>query len=250
MEEKIGKIILAAKNLPGYKIHPLETYTKLKSYGINDVTHPKNLFNQDIDIITKAARSIVAKHRIRLAATGFISGLPGGPWGIAGGTVADLEEYIRRMFLLAQEVGHVYGLIPIPYVETISDDAEEYFDTVQEEVFKAILIGLGIGGFSMAATQLSKFVAEKEAKEILARKISQKVLTELAKRIARVLGIQLSKRQISRIVLRAIPILGGGFNATICYYSLKALGNNLIKHFREDHLSIKESVMSHWEKKI
>jgi len=56
--------------------------------------------------------------------TGFVAGVPAGLWGVTAGTVIDLEEYVRRLFLMAQQIGHIYGLIPNPFSEGV------YFESV------------------------------------------------------------------------------------------------------------------------
>ena len=170
MEEKIANIILSAAKLPGYKIHPYETYAKLKLIGFNDIEHPKDLFKSDIQMLKEAAKSFAGKHSIKLGATGFATALPGGPWGMAAGVTTDLEEYLRRVFLISQEIGHVYGLIPMPFADSVNEDIDEYYAAAQKEILKAILIGVGLGGVSMGIGETAKRLAKKEAEGILLKK--------------------------------------------------------------------------------
>ncbi len=247
MEEKVANIILAAAKLPGYKIHPYETYARLNIFGINDINHPKDLFKADVRMLTAAAKSFAKTHYRKLGAIGFGTGLPGGPWGAAAGVTIDLEEYLRRVFLMTQEIGHVYGVIPPAFVDNVNKNTDEYFAEVQAEILKAIMIGLGISGVSMTITEIAKLIATKETKEIIAQKISNQIITWLVKQIARRLGIQLTKRQISQGVLRFIPIWGGFINAAFCYKSMQLIGNNLINAFEMEHNSVRETVLKYWQ---
>ncbi len=249
MEEKIANIILSAAKLPGYKIHPYETYARLKIFGINDIDHPKDLYKADIQMLTDAAKSFAGKHSIKLGATGFATGLPGGPWGMAAGVTADLEEYLRRVFRIAQEIGHVYGLIPMPFVDSVNEDVDEYYSAAQKEILKAILIGVGLGGVSMGIAETAKRIARKEAEGILSKKISDKLITQLANRIARILGGNLTQEQISVRALKFIPILGGVLNSFFCYKSLQFVGNNLINNFEKEHNSVRKNVLKYWQNK-
>ncbi|MGO9378044.1 MAG: hypothetical protein ACLP29_05770 [Dissulfurispiraceae bacterium] len=249
MKEAIANILLSAAKLPGYRIHPYETYARLKIFGVNNINHPKDLFDADVKMLTKAARAFAETHCRKLAAIGFGTGLPGGPAGVAAGVTIELEEYLRRVFLLSQEIGHVYGIIPMPFVDTVNENTSEYYADVQAEILKAILIGMGIGGITMTVSEIAKLVAAKEAKEIAVKKISNKIITELAKQIAKKLGVRLTQGQMSRRALRIIPVLGGGVNAVFCYTGMKVIGNRMIDTFEKEHKSVRRTVRKYWKDK-
>ena len=84
----------------------------------------------------------------------------------------DLEEYLRRVFLISQEIRHVDGIIPMPFVDTINENLSEYYAAVQAEILRAVMIGFGIGRITMTISEIAKLVAAKEAKEIAVKKIS------------------------------------------------------------------------------
>lgn len=249
MEEKISSIVHYIGKLPYAKVHPIETYAQLSFLGINDVKHPRDLYKIDSSILEKCAKTFVAKERIKLASIGFTTGLPGGPVAITGGALIDMEEYVRRIFILAQKIGHTYGLIPIPFVDIIPDTIEDYLDSVQEEILKAVMLGFGVAGISMGIAQIFKLIAEKEAKDILKKKISDKAVTELSKSVAKAIGKEVTKKTISRTVGRFIPIIAGGINAIFAYFALKKIGNNLIKNMLREHIEAKPLVLKYWEDK-
>jgi len=247
MDEKISAVVQYIGKLPYAKVHPNETYAQLSLLGINDVKHPKDLYKYDPALLSKYAKTFIAKERIKLASIAFGTGLPGGAVSITGGVLLDMEEYVRRIFILAQKVGHTFGIIPIPFVKFIPDTIEDYFDSVHEEILKAILLGFGTAGISMGITQFSKLLAEKEAKEIIHRKINEKAITDLSKYVAKVLGKEVTKKSISRTAGRIIPIVGGAINATFAYFALKKIGNNLLKNMMKEHVEVKPNVIYYWK---
>ena len=246
MDEKIPAVVRYVGKLPYAKVHPDETYAQLSLLGMNDVKHPKDLYKYDPALLSKYAKSFIEKERIKLAGIAFGTGLPGGPVSIAGGVLLDMEEYVRRIFILAQKVGHTFGIIPIPFVKDIPVNIEDYFDSVHEEILKAILIGFGTAGISMGIAQFSKHLAEKEAKGIIHRKISEKAITELSKDVAKVLGKEVTKKSIGRTTGRILPIVGGAINATFAYFALKKIGNNLVKNMMKEHMEVKPNVIYYW----
>jgi len=138
MVEKISSVVLYIGILPYAKIHPYETYAQLSLLGIHDIKHPKDLYKYDPSLLSKFAKTFIAKERIKLAGIAFGTGLPGGAVSITGGALLDMEEYVRRIFILAQKVGHTFGVIPIPFVKYIPDSIEDYFDSVHEEILKNV----------------------------------------------------------------------------------------------------------------
>jgi len=246
MDEKISAVVRYIGKLPYAKVHPDETYAQLALWGVHGVKHPKDLYKYDPALLSKYAKSFIEKERIKLAGTAFGTGLPGGPVSITGGVLLDIEEYVRRIFIMAQKVGHTFGIIPIPFVKSVPSSIEDYFDSVHEEILKAILIGFGTAGISMGIAQFSKYLAEKKAKEIIHGKISEKVITELSKNVANALGKEVTKKSISRTTGRVIPIVGGAINATFAYFALKKIGNNLVKNMMKEHIEVKPNVIYYW----
>ena len=247
MVEKISSVVQYIGKLPYAKIHPYETYAQLSLLGIHDIKHPKDLYKYDPFLLSKFAKTFIAKERIKLAGIAFGTGLPGGAVSITGGALLDMEEYVRRIFILAQKVGHTFGVIPIPFVKYIPDSIEDYFDSVHEEILKGVLLGFGTAGISMGISQFSKLLAEKEAKEIIQRKINEKAITELSKNVAKVLEKEVTKKSISRTVGRIIPMVGGAINATFAYFALKKIGDNLVKNMMKEHTEVKPNVIYYWE---
>jgi hypothetical protein len=131
-------------------------------------------------------------------------------------------------------------------VKFIPDSIEDYFDSVHEEILKGILLGFSTAGISMGITQFSKLLAEKGAKEIIQKKISEKAITELSKNVAKVLGKEATKNSIRRTTGRIIPIVGGAINATFAYYALKKIGNNLVENMMKEHIEVKPNVLYYW----
>jgi uncharacterized protein (DUF697 family) len=108
------------------------------------------------------------------------------------------------------------------------------------------MLGFGTAGISMGITQFSKLLAEKGAKEMIQRKISEEAITELSKNVAKILGKEITNKSIRRTTGRIIPIVGGAINATFAYYALKKIGNNLVENMMKEHMEVKPNVIYYW----
>ncbi|WP_079478685.1 hypothetical protein [Halobacillus salinus] len=247
-EDKISSMILRAGSLPGFKVHPYDTYNFLnKNYNVGNLDHPKEVYFIDENKLKLATGQIVAAHKLKFATTGFAAGAPGGLWGVTAGTALDLEEYVRRLFLMAQQMGHIYGLIPNPFAEEVDLDEEVYFESVQDEIVKLIALGLGVGGVSLTLTETSKALGVKKARDIARHKVSEELTTRVAKKVAGFLGKKLTKNQIAKGVSRAVPVIGGGINAGFNYVSIGGLGRKMATNLEKEHIRLKPQVLDHWQ---
>lgn len=241
---KVADLVLNAGKLPGYRAEPVQTYSMLQQYGIRNVCCARDVYAVDLHELKRVAKQIVKKHRLRFALLGMATGAPGQLVAVIGGTLVDLEEYVRRLFLLAQELGQIYGLIPNPFLQEHGNQISDYFESVKEELLKAILIGLGAGGITLGIVEVAKSVATKEARQVVNRKVSEQALVQLAKAIGEKLGYQVTKTGTSRAITKFIPVIGGIVNAGFNYYAINIIGERLIRQFEKEHIQIKDCVHS------
>ncbi|GEM_PF-3044447 len=234
--------LLNAYKLPLYQVEPFEVWGKLSRAAKSLVSHSIDTYGIHEGIIDDLAQHYIDGAQKHLAMIGMTGGV-GGPVGIAT-MVLDIEEYVRVLYRLAQELGYLYGVLPSPLIpkeEIATLSSEDYMYTIREDILKIIALGSGVGGISLAIREVAKQIAQKEAKEILRKKISDKVITQLAKQIAKILGVKLTKKTISKTILRIVPIVGGIVSAGINYYAIGELGRsmqNAIKREREKYRQI------------
>lgn len=247
LEQKITGLVLRAGRLPGYKKHPFETYQELsRSYGISGIKHPKDLFDKDITLLNLAAKKAIGKYKRSLTTKGFLTGIPGGFSGIVAGTAIDMEEYLRTMFLLSQELGQIYGLIPNPFSADVSENINNYFEEVNEEILKALLIGLGAGTSGMFIVNAAKKYGEKKANDILRERVTEHTLVKLAEKIGTTFGLKVAKTDVAKLVAKGVPLIGGVLNASLNYKSVDVAGENLVNNFRKEHLAIRPKIIEYW----
>jgi hypothetical protein len=234
---RITDIIVQAGRLPGYKVHPFETYHYLKRFvpDKHHLTHAKEIYDIDPARLDKVADKIIKKHLQRFAATGAAVGAPGGPVAMFGGAVVDIEEYIRRMFLLTQELGHVYGVVPNPLTYEESRSPDDYFKAVQPELLNTMLVSLG-GDGEIATLKAVGTEEEKRERE----KLDEELLYQVAVKIAEFVGRKQLKKHATKMLGRSVPLVGGGINGTLNYYYLNKLGKNMKKHLREEHDEVRK----------
>ncbi|WP_147803715.1 hypothetical protein [Alkalicoccus halolimnae] len=232
---RISNVIVKAGKLPGYKMHPYETYRRLnKDSGVDKLQHPREIYYIDQKKLDKAADKAITKHKQRFAATGAAVGAPGGPVAMFGGAVIDVEEYVRRMFLLTQELGHIYGVLPNPFTYEETGSYDDYFDSIQHDLLKMMLLGLGGSGVSIDTLDKKDDADKKEP-----AKVDEEVMYKVAVKIADIVGKKKMKKHAAKMMGRSVPLVGGGINGTLNYYFLNQLGKNTKKHLKKEHEEVR-----------
>jgi len=247
MEEKVSGWLMNASKLPGYRIHPSETYRSFKALGLKIPEHPREIFKLNHEDLHRVAFESLRKNKRKLGAIGFATGLPGGPVGLTVGTVVDIEEYVRMLFRLTQQLGHVYGLIPCPYSDDIDSDVDDYFESVQEKILLGMLVGLGAGSSTLLVTKVAANIAQKQAKNIIRKTLAQQPMIALTKQIGKVLVGKVTKQGIAKCVGRAIPVIGGVINGAVSYGTVKVFGERLIKGYGTEFENCQKSVLDYWD---
>lgn len=229
-KEVIIKVIetglLNAHRLPKYKVNPFEVWYKIYELSGKDIRHPLDTYTVDEFILDQVAESYIVSAKHWLTLVGFATGLPGGLVGL-GLSSADIEEYVRTLYRLAQALGYTYGVLPNPLIKDLDLKSADYMNYVAGDILKIMIMGLGVSAVSISIVEGAKKFAEKEAKEILTKRVSDKIITRLAKQIAKLLGVRVTKGTVSKLVSRVIPVVGGGVSATLNYKAIGELGEKV-----------------------
>jgi len=237
MEKFITGLLETGYNkLPGYKIDPFEIWDRVGEISGEIIKHPRDTYKVDEFILDIVADDFIDSERNRLTLTGIVLGIPGGPISV-GSSGVDIEEYVRTLFRISQALGYIYGILPNPLID---DFNFKHGNFIVAEILKIMALGIGMGGVSVAFVEGAKKLAEKEAKDIMRKRISDKLITKLAKEIANHLGMKLTKSTISKSVLKFVPILGGLASGFMTYLSVEKLGKSFkteIKKRRQEYKS-------------
>lgn len=251
--------------------HPSKTYRVIRRILSLEVTHPRDLFRTDTKRLRVVAKRVVNRQKNWAAAFGLWAGLPGGALGIGAMTV-DFAQYIRRVFIMTQEIGQVYGVIPNPFWDVGDATLEEYYLTEFEQILSYAMLGFGVKSSSLkivssffgdadsGANIAEKQVQDKESISILlahrgAEKVEQKKAVGLAKekmtrelvtKLVEKLGEKTTGETIDKIVKFAVPVVGGILGAASNYVDVNIVGDRLMDVMEAEHKRIRQNVIWHW----
>ncbi len=183
-------------------------------------------------------QSVQNTHRNIVTTSSFFAGIPGG-LALMATVPADILQYYANIIVFSQKCAYLCGL---PEVKNPDD-------------FKyVIILALGIAsGLSIAVKALRRMAASAD-KHVDTRLMVKhgKWLPDIIWKILESLSKDISKKQISRSVGKAVPVLGGLLSGGITLFAFSSQSDNVKKAFlgcrrilldkeKEAHLEIKDT---------
>ncbi len=223
-----NKVLRAALDIPGARIDRVcflkkEFSNKFPEQqtqnAISSTPAKAGIPKEQVD---KIARGVIKFHLAKVTSISFLVGLPGG-WWMAGTIPADLAQFFYQAVQLAQKLAYLYGW-PEFYGETEIDD-ETLFEIT---LFVGVMFG------AEAANKVVAQLAERISTQIVDRlpkaALTKYGLYNLAKQVAKWIGVKLTKQSASRIAAKIVPILGGFVSGGISYLTMKTMARRLRNH--------------------
>lgn len=221
-------VLNAALKIPGAKVNrsdflskEFSKYNYSKEEIQNVIENGYNNSSIDKKIINKIASSSLKLHTTLAAGISFAAGLPGG-WFMAGTIPADLAQFYYHVIVLAQKLAYIYGWPSF-------DD-----DEPSDEFLGLLTMFIGVMSGSKAAGEAIGKLANNFAIQFVKR-IPQMPLTkygfyQIAKQIAKWLGVSLTKQSFAKGLGKVIPVFGGVISGGLTLATFLPMANKLKKY--------------------
>lgn len=173
--------------------------------------------------IRSIAQSSINWHRTGVTATSFVVGIPGG-WWLVGTIPGDLTQFFWHVAVILQKLAYLHGWPDLTEEGVEPDDETLLMFTI----FIGVMFGSG------TAAKVLGELAERVGAQVLKR-LPQQALTKwgiynLAKQVAKWIGVRLTKQGFSRFISKAIPVVSGVISGTIAWVSFSVMSKRLRKH--------------------
>lgn len=172
---------------------------------------------EDIILISK---KLILARTSQSSIASFVAGIPGG-FAMAATIPADILQFFGMALRLAQELSYLYGAQDL-WVDGKVDDEKVKNQLI---LYCGVMFGVSgaVSGVRVLSTQLSKTALKK---------IPQKALTKtfwypILKKIANIIGINLTKKTFAQGVSKAVPVIGGFISGGINFASMMPMANRL-----------------------
>jgi len=178
-----------------------------------------------IEIMDKVADRVISYHLTWVTLISAGLGFPGG-FALIGTIPTDLAQYFLHTFQVAQKLAYVYGY---PDLDEGSDDDLKTMITL----FVGVMFGVAAANAAIKA--VAKMFAQATVKRLSSMALTKTTIYPIVKQIARVLGIQLTKKKFAEWVgKKLIPIISAGISGGITWATFLPNAKRLKKKLRED----------------
>ena len=177
------------------------------------------------DLIDQLATACINSHATTASAISFATGLPGG-LAMLGTVPADITQFFWHVIVLSQKLAYLYGW---------SDLLDDEGGMDEETGGKMTLLVGAMMGCQLAVdaiSEVAKRVALQAAKRIPRVALTKYTFYNMAKQVAKWLGMSLTKQSFAKSVAKVVPILGGLLSGGITLVMVKTMAGRLKSHLR------------------
>lgn len=241
--EMWNKVMAGAMSIPGVKVNRAEYLTStLMSYcdveqlkKIKEGKRPVDFLS--MDQLDKLANGCISNHTTKVTAVSAATGLPGG-WTIAATIPADMAQYYYHVFVLSQKLAYIYGFPDL--VDENGNLSEDAQNTLTLFVGSMMGVALANEGIQKLAERFAGQVIKRLPKYAL----TKTVIYPIVKKIAKWLGIKLTKESFAKGLGKAIPIVGAAISGGLTYATFKPGAKRLQKVLKDSAETMKKSAVN------
>ncbi|AQQ52261.1 hypothetical protein [Planococcus lenghuensis] len=231
-EELFVSVLKNALKVPGVKIEREKflknQFNKHYSSEVIELAIQQNPASAGIptEVIDKIAKACIRNETRKVTSISAVAGIPGGL--AAFGTVpADIAQYYGHVIRVLQKLVYLYGW------NEIFDLDGEVDDETMNQLTLFIGVMFGVNTANAAIGQLAKSAAAQAQKDLVKKPLTKGTIYPIAKRVARLVGVKMTKDSFAKGVGKIIPLAGTVISGGLTYSSFLPMANRLKNHLRE-----------------
>ncbi|EPH13702.1 hypothetical protein HMPREF9713_00485 [Myroides odoratimimus CCUG 12700] len=231
----LTEVINKSLSLPGAKINREQYLQGIFSKYYNEyeleliIEEGTIKRNVNIELIRKLSNDVILSHLVKVTGSSALAGLPGGI-ALAATIPLDLAQYYYHIIIVAQKLAYLYGW---PSLE----------DTDNEELVSVLILFIGVmfgaNAANKAVVELSKRFSVEFVKRVPQKALTKYAVYQLAKQIAKWVGVKMTKETFAKSVSKVIPLLGGVVSGGITYMTFKPMCKRLTAKLEESMIYLK-----------
>lgn len=228
-ENKFFMVIKAAMNVPGVRINRDAFLEKELSNHFTSnkvkIAIEKNPACAGITVkdINSIAKSCINYETSKVSAISVVAGIPGG-FAMMGTIPADIVQYFAHIIRILQKLVYLYG-----WQSMVNEDGE-FDDETKNQLILFMGVMFGVNAANVAVSKLAQSAAIKAEKSIARKPLTKGIIYPIVKKIAQILGKDMTKEIFAKGVSKVIPVLGGALSGGLTYMTFKPSAIRLKKY--------------------
>lgn len=190
--------------------------------------------------IDEVAKKIISSSVFDSTKYSFFAGIPGG-LAMAATIPADTAQFYAHALILSQKLAYLYGY----------DDLWEgqiNYDEAKNQMLLFLGVMFGVSGSTATLKVVTANLSNQALKKLPEKALTKTFYYPIIQKIAKVLGLSITKQGFAKGVSKVIPVLGGVISGGITYASLSHMGEKL-RQALSDGISA-EYIQEHYKEDV
>lgn len=237
-----NKVMSSALKLPGVAVDR-EKFLRdeLKEYccgsHINDAVNRGTAGVIPSKILDKIAAETIKSHTKKVTLLSAAMSVPGG-WAAMGTIPSDIAQFYYHVFVVAQKLAYIYGF----------PDMRDSKGRLTEGATNLLTIFVGVMTGVAVATKVLQELGQQLQKQVIKKlpeyAMSNGVLNLAVKKVAKMVGMNITKSSVSEGVSKAMPIVSGLLAGVLTYKSFRPQAKRLSYNLRKSMILLPQHAAS------
>lgn len=188
-------------------------------------TNPRKVL--DLERLDFVAKSVIKKARLEVTSVSAASGIPGNPFLASGLAVADMGQYMGFCMNVSQKLAYVYGFPDLLKNGELTENGVNVLTALFGVMF-------GVAESVKAVNYLAKALAVQMVKRLPTIAFGHAAWYLLIKKIARWIGIKMTKQLLAKTAAKVIPFVGAAVSGGMTYATFGPQAKKLAKQLHND----------------
>lgn len=229
-ESRFSQVLNAAAKLPGVRINRANYLrTALKRHCTEEqitqaIAESPAAADVPLTVVREAANTSIAYETSRVTGISVAAGIPGG-LALIGTVPADMAQYMGHLLRIAQKLAYIYSWPDLFGAD--GDDIDEATEGMLT-LFVGVMVGVQLA--HRGVTKVSTMIAAQVVKTLPQKALTKGAIYPLVKKVAQLLGLQMTKKLFASGVAKAIPIAGAVLSGGLTLVTFLPMSKKLQKH--------------------
>ena len=174
-------------------------------------------------VLREIAQSVINHHVLNVTTISAAAGLPGG-WGAWVALPADLGQYYWHCFVLAQKLAYLYGY----------PDLRQMDGQLARTLTVFVGVMMGVAKANEAINALARQLVQTTVEKMAADGVQRAAWFQVVQNIAQALGLKLSKKKLTTLASKLIPVAGAAISGGFSFVTFKRGANRLDQQLRQN----------------
>ncbi|MCL1806121.1 MAG: EcsC family protein [Oscillospiraceae bacterium] len=227
---KFEMVLHSAMELPGIKINRESFLRKELSRYFEDKVIEKAIETNpaqagiSVKNLEQIAKACINYETAKVTAISAVTGIPGG-LAMAAFIPADIAQFFGHIVRVLQKLAYLYG-----WQEIFHCDKEGLDDETSVQLTLFIGVMFGVNAANAVIAKIAKSMAIQAEKTLARKALTQGAIYPIVKKIAKLIGIRMTRGIFAKSVGKIIPLLGAGVSGVITFVGFRPMAKQLQRY--------------------